>query len=186
MERIKVLYERPVSRWKFAITLLLTILDMGSDLALALEYYHSGQYFWFAFTFAFFALITLYLLILLPYTVYIFCDNDNQNDLYVKKYWIIWKTCESMFEAGPQLLLQLYIMTRPGNFQDSHYQGKIGRPKSDKCQVVPSFNFMHSNIVVCATHDQLIRPHHLYTVLSPIKASLLIEAPPNFEGRFLL
>ena len=123
MERIKVLYERPISRWKFAITLLLTVLDMGSDLALALEYYHSGQYYWFAFTFAFFALITLYLLILLPYTVYIFCDSDAENDIYVKKYWIIWKTCESMFEAGPQLLLQLYIMTRPSPSSDTT-QGK--------------------------------------------------------------
>ncbi len=39
-----------LSRLKLLITIGLTIFDMGSDIMLAMDYYNTGEYWWFALT----------------------------------------------------------------------------------------------------------------------------------------
>ncbi len=95
-----------LSRLKLLITVGLTIFDMGSDIMLAMDYYYTGEYWWFALTFTVFALPVVVLALI---ELFMLWDEDGF-DAYLLKSW---KVFECMAESGPQLILQLYIMALP-------------------------------------------------------------------------
>ncbi len=95
-----------LSKLKAACTVCLTVFDMGSDIVLAVDYYQTGEdWWWFALTLTFFLLPVLVLAVIGFFMLY-------QRRLIPDslKYW---KAFECMAESGPQLILQLYIMALP-------------------------------------------------------------------------
>ncbi len=89
------------------ITVTITILDMGSDLALVYNYYRNGEHWWwFSFTVAFLAIPVIVSIFIGLYAIYKACMNEKG----IGRLWIVWKSIENVFESGPQLLLQLYII----------------------------------------------------------------------------
>ena len=93
----------------------LTILDMLSDLGLAIDYYSTGKDPWyFALTLTFVLFPTVIWAILGLMTSMRGCTCKEPN---IKRKWLQWKTFESIVESGPQLILQLYIMALPNGEQ---------------------------------------------------------------------
>ena len=84
------------------INVILTVFDIVSDIVLAVDYCVTDNPWWCGLTWAFIAgpiLLGIGVLVL-------YCrDESNGRDS-----WKIWKAVELSLEAGPQLLLQLYIL----------------------------------------------------------------------------
>ncbi len=92
-----------LSRLKLLFTIGLTLFDMGSDIILAVDYYKTGQdWWWFTLTLTFF-LLPVVVLALIGVGALLTQSVDPD----VLKAW---KVFECMVESGPQLILQLYIM----------------------------------------------------------------------------
>ena len=112
MDRIKHIIAK--SRIITIITIGLTVFDMVSDILLAMDYAETGEdEWWFALTLTFFILPLLPLLILLFFTIVAMCKHGKEWFDYgdFEFYYPSWKQFECVAESGPQLILQLYIMT---------------------------------------------------------------------------
>ncbi len=101
------------------MTISLTIFDMVTDILLAMDYFKSGKhYWWFALTLTFFLLSLIPLLGLLLYALYYYIIHDRPYGYkfdsfeYLSQYFYFWKQFECVAESGPQLILQLYIMSK--------------------------------------------------------------------------
>ena len=92
------------------VTIGLTIFDMGSDILLAVNYANTGKDdWWFALPLLFF-LVPFIFLLLMTFLAWI-ADDDFKGSF--KNGFPYWKQFECTFESGPQLILQLYIMSFP-------------------------------------------------------------------------
>ncbi len=97
------------SQLKLLITVGLTIFDMGSDIMLAMDYYNTGEdWWWFTLALTFFLLP---MIVLAMIGLYFLCSTSGFDPDLLKA----WKVFECMAESGPQLILQLYIMALPSN-----------------------------------------------------------------------
>ena len=81
------------------ISFILTVVDIISDVTLAVDYCVADNPWWCGLTWAFIAvpIITFFI-------IFIFFKSDRSSRL---KHW---KCTEICFESGPQLILQLYIL----------------------------------------------------------------------------
>ena len=84
-------------------SVLFTVVDMVTDVVLAVDYCATDNPWWCGLTWAFIAVP----LITIP--IFLYWSWNDTDKLGVYKFW---KGVEICFEAGPQLLLQLYIMAR--------------------------------------------------------------------------
>ncbi len=120
MERLKNEVFPVVKKVMPIVTITLTVFDMVSDLALALEYRRLGDDLWYELTLtcllgpAIVLGIILFILLIIsiqdktgtghfPMAFLVACGDME----YV---FLCWKYFECMFESGPQIILQLYIM----------------------------------------------------------------------------
>ncbi len=123
-QNMKNFIKRVTKRKEFKIvsalvTIGLTLFDMGSDLLLAANYASTGKDdWWFALTLTFFLIpFTLILLLILGF----FCLEDEESFVSIfKDAFPYWKQLECTFESGPQLILQLYIMSLPSMNTDDN------------------------------------------------------------------
>ena len=89
------------------LSAILTIADMVSDVALAVDYCVMDNSWWCGLTWAFIAvpaLLGLYLL-----SAFVTCSASCEG---TSKEWRIWKGIEISLESSPQLVLQLYIISQ--------------------------------------------------------------------------
>ncbi len=97
------------------VTIGLTLFDMGSDLLLAVNYASTGKDdWWFGLTLTFFLIPVLLLLLIIVGTGR---DRDMEG---FKELFPYWKQFECTAESGPQLILQLYIMSLPTILPTGH------------------------------------------------------------------
>ena len=82
---------------------LLTVADVVSDIVLAADYCESDNRWYCGLTWTFVALLILTFFIVVP-------SSASSNNTDRSSIWTFWKTTETTFESGPQLVLQLYIM----------------------------------------------------------------------------
>ena len=89
------------------LSAILTIADMVSDVALAVDYCVTDNPWWCGLTWAFIAvpaLLGLYLL-----SAFVTCSASCEG---TSKEWRIWKGIEISLESSPRLVLQLYIISQ--------------------------------------------------------------------------
>ena len=82
---------------------MLTVADVVSDIVLAADYCESDNRWYCGLTWTFAALSVVTFFIIVPSSAS--SDTADQSST-----WTYWKTTETTFESGPQLVLQLYIM----------------------------------------------------------------------------
>ena len=85
----------------YAVNIILTVADMVSDIVLAVDYCVTDNPNWCGLTWTFIAgpIFSFFFI----FTVY------RSDDISTKL--IFWKCTEICFESGPELILQLYIVT---------------------------------------------------------------------------
>ncbi len=134
MEKFKKIILPKIEYVMPAVSVILTAFDMASDLALALEYKNTGDDLFYILTLTFllvpgsvlgllllfFFCVTLYEAIKVSiksatgccktFSVTFFAIVTSWHDW---EYWPRWKYFACMTESGPQLILQLYILTAP-------------------------------------------------------------------------
>ncbi len=99
----------------------LTLFDVISDVVLAVNYFINGHYWYGGLTLFFFIkpfILGLCLSIGYIYDSYFAhgCMHKGViDDKYWHMHWLIFKAWEGLWEAGPQLILQLYIMALPAD-----------------------------------------------------------------------
>ena len=90
---------------KDIVSVVLTLADVGSDVALAIDYCTTDNPWWCGLTWTFIAapIVTFPI---------VFCcfDDGTQLNSEVPSRMKFWKCVEICFESGPQLILQLYIL----------------------------------------------------------------------------
>ena len=91
------------------LSVILAVFDMVSDFILAVDYCVMDNPWWCGLTWAFIAVPgVLGLLLVCAYV----CVSDDGDDHVTKSVmWKSWKGIEICFESGPQMILQLYIIT---------------------------------------------------------------------------
>ena len=92
------------------LSVILTILDIGSDVVLAVDYCVTGNPWWCGLTWTFLAVPELFGFIFLYVCVYGLGDDRDESENTKSFWWKLWKGFEICFESGPQLILQLYII----------------------------------------------------------------------------
>ncbi len=91
------------------VTVGLTVFDMGSDILLAVNYANTGKdNWWFALTLTFFLIPFIFLLLII-----ILVCIEREIKSIIAEFFPYWKQFECTTESGPQLILQLYIMSLP-------------------------------------------------------------------------
>ena len=88
-------------------SVILTIADMVSDIVLAFDYCATDNPYWCGLTWAFIALPALLGLWLMTAFV---IGSGSCKGTYIE--WKVWKGIELCLESGPQLILQLYIISQ--------------------------------------------------------------------------
>ena len=88
---------------ELVVAILLTVFDMGTDIMLANDYCENGDPLLCTLTTAF---ISVPLVTLPGLLCSFFCGWER-----AKKIGLYWKTIEMTLEAGPQMILTLYVMT---------------------------------------------------------------------------
>ena len=88
-------------------SILLTVLDIVTDVTLAIDYCVTDNPWWYGLTWGFIA-IPLITGPCFLCACYIDIDDDSKKEKSL--LWKAWKSIEICFESGPQLLLQLYIL----------------------------------------------------------------------------
>ncbi len=116
-------YKKKITVVRFIFTAGLTLFDVISDLVLAVDYFINGDRWWGGLTLAFFILPFISGVFLLCLGIAKLCRNA---EAYIHIGWIIWKVSECICEAGPQLILQLYIMALPAEPSLSDGQNTTG------------------------------------------------------------
>ncbi len=120
LENLQKKHRRKINLIRFAVSAGLTLFDVISDLVLAANYFKNDDFGWGALTLAFFILpfvVGIFIIIVVSAKMLSCCGQENFEgavDVYYG-YWIFWKILEVIVEAGPQLILQLYIMALPSN-----------------------------------------------------------------------
>ena len=85
------------------VSFILTVADVVSDIVLAADYCESDNRWYCGLTWTFVAMPVITFFVIIPsYTSSATVDPSST--------WTYWKTTETTFESGPQLVLQLYIM----------------------------------------------------------------------------
>ena len=95
----------------YAVNIILTIVDVTSDFILAVDYCVTDNPWWCGLTWTFMAG---------PIFSFFFIFIGHRSD-ETKTKLIFWKATEICFESGPELILQLYILTLLD--QDPSYTG---------------------------------------------------------------
>ena len=106
-------HERQIKWIKTFITAILTVYDMGSDVALACNYYMNDQNTWGSLTIMFcFVPFFMGFMILcyIPANMFFCKEKVPPDEDAVKNIWLMWRLSECLIESCPQLILQLYIM----------------------------------------------------------------------------
>ncbi len=121
-------HKREITWLRILITAGLTLFDTISDLILAVNYHINGHKWWGVLTLIFFT--QPFILGVIWFTriafgmVWISMRKKGwKRRRSIYKLWLYWKAFECIMEAGPQLILQLYIMALPaesGSLPDSH------------------------------------------------------------------
>ncbi len=111
-------HEREIKWMKIFVTIILTVYDMGSDVALAVNYKMNGCNTWASLTILFCSVpffVGFIILCCVPARVLFGKEKAPLNEDAVNQIWLMWRHAECLFESGPQLILQLYIMALPDN-----------------------------------------------------------------------
>ncbi len=124
-QHLRKRHKNKINVIRFTITAGLTLFDIISDLVLAVKYFINGDYWWGGLTLAFFILPFIIGVLFLWKVIPDLCGDTEDDDEDVgtpHQWWIIWKVFECIWEAGPQLILQLYIMALPAeaSLSDRH------------------------------------------------------------------
>ena len=105
-KRIKIVYILVTSMKILDIlSVILTVVDMASDVILAVDYCVTDNPWWCGLTWTFIVIPPLLGLFLL--SVFVSCSAACEG---TSTEWRVWKGIEICFESGPQLILQLYII----------------------------------------------------------------------------
>lgn len=99
------------------ISIVLTIPDIVTDIMLAIDYCSNGETQWCLLTFVFISPPLLLLFVLSVSCCWLCVEKQLNGDnlLETGKFFKAWKAFEAVVESGPQLVLQLYIVTLPPN-----------------------------------------------------------------------
>ncbi len=120
LQHLQEKHRKKINVIRFAVSAGLTLFDVISDLVLAANYFKNGDNGWGALTLVFFIfpfVVGIFIIVVVSAKMLNCCGQENFEgavDVYYG-YWIFWKILECIVEAGPQLILQLYIMALPSD-----------------------------------------------------------------------